>query len=65
LPREGDNPHRIKKTNVVGAEIKEVVGATRGRSGFSFAKCHDDNVMDKIREIYPIIMVKMMSLRAS
>jgi hypothetical protein len=65
LPREGVNPYRIKNINVVEAEIKEVFGVAKGRSGFSFANCHDDKVLDRIIEIYPIIMVKMMSLRVS
>lgn len=34
LPREGVNPHRIRNKVIDEAEIKEVFGATKGRSGF-------------------------------
>jgi hypothetical protein len=41
LPREGVNPHKIKNKVINEVEIKEVFGATKGRSGFSFVydKC--------------------------
>ncbi len=36
LPREGVNPHKIINKVIDEAKIKEVFGAAKGRSGFSF-----------------------------
>ncbi len=58
LPREGVNPHKIRNKDVDEVEIKEVFGATKGRSGFSFIDYHDDKLLDRIKEIYPIIYGK-------
>jgi hypothetical protein len=58
LPGEGVNPHKIKNKDVDEAKIKEVFGATKGRSGFSFVDCHDDKSLDRIKKIYPIIYGK-------
>jgi hypothetical protein len=58
LPRQGINPHKIKNKDVDEAKIKEVFGAARGRSGFSFTDYHDDKSLDRIKEIYPIIYGK-------
>jgi hypothetical protein len=33
-----------------------VFGHVRRRSGYSFASIHDDKVLDRIKELYPIIM---------
>ncbi len=33
-------------------------GHARGRSGYSFANVHDDKVLDRIKELYPIVYGK-------
>jgi hypothetical protein len=48
LPNEGVNPHRIKSKDVGEAEIRKVFGLVRGRSGYSFANCHDQKVLHRI-----------------
>jgi len=58
LPNEGVNPHRIKSKDVVEAEVRKVFGLTRGKSGYSFVDCHGQKVLDRIKEIYPIIYNK-------
>jgi len=58
LPNEGVNPHRIKSKDVGEAEMKMVFGLTRGRSGCSFANCHDQKVLHRIKEIYLVIYNK-------
>jgi hypothetical protein len=35
-----------------------VFGHARGRSRYSFANVHDDKVLDKIKELYPIVYGK-------
>jgi hypothetical protein len=36
-----------------------VFGEARGRSGYSFVDCHNDQVVDRIKEIYPIVYGKI------
>lgn len=33
-------------------------GLAKGRSGYSFVDVHDDKVLDKIKELYPIMYGK-------
>jgi hypothetical protein len=44
--------------NVVEAKVRKVFGLTKGRSGYSFANCLDQKVLDRIKEIYPIVYDK-------
>jgi hypothetical protein len=48
----------IKSKDAVEAEVREVFWATRGRSGYSFVDCHNHDVLDRIKEVYPIIYGK-------
>jgi hypothetical protein len=58
LPNDNVNPHKIKSKNVVEAKVRKVFGLTRSRSGYSFVDCHDKKVLNRIKEIYPIIYNK-------
>jgi hypothetical protein len=59
LLSEGVNPHRIKSKGVMEVEVRGVVGLARGRrSGYSFVDCHDQKVLDRIKEIFPVIYNK-------
>jgi hypothetical protein len=60
LPIERINPHRIKNKNV--QEI-ELFGEAQGRSRYSFVNCHNAQVMDRIKERYPIVYNKTNLLR--
>jgi hypothetical protein len=55
LSNEGINPHRIKNKDVQKVALKEMFGAVRRRSGYSFANCHNVQVVDRIKDIYPIV----------
>jgi hypothetical protein len=46
LSNEGINPHRIKNKDVQKVALKEVFGAARRRSGYSFANCHNRYILD-------------------
>jgi hypothetical protein len=59
LPSEVVNPHRTRSKEIHEVELKEVFGPIWGRSGYSFVNCHNAQVVDKIKEIYPIIYGKI------
>jgi len=58
LLSEGLNPHRIKNKDVQEVEIKEVFEEVWGKSGYSFVDCHHVQMVDRIKEIYPIVYSK-------
>jgi len=58
LSSEGINPHMIKSKDVQEVKLKEVFGVGR-RSGYSFANCHNVQMVDRIKEIYPIVYGKI------
>ncbi len=59
LPHEGINPHRLKTSeDVLELEMVQVFGPTRGRNKYSFADVHDEKVLDKVKELYPIVYGK-------
>ncbi len=55
LPSEGVNPYRIRSKDVHEVKLKHVFGPIWGRSGYFFVDCHNVQVVDKSKEIYPII----------
>ncbi len=44
--------------DVLETKMVQVFGLARGRNGYSFADVHDDNVLDRIKELYPIVYGK-------
>jgi len=60
LPHEGINPHRLRiGKDVLELEMVQLFGPTRGRSRYSFADVHDEKVLDRVKELYPIVYGKL------
>jgi hypothetical protein len=59
LLHEGINPCRLKMgKDLLEIDMVQVFGPIRGRSGYSFANVHNDKVLDRMEELYPIVYGK-------
>jgi hypothetical protein len=51
----GINPHRLRiGEDVLESEMVQEFGLAKRRSRYSFVNVHDDKVLDRIRELYPM-----------
>jgi hypothetical protein len=56
LPHEAINPHRLRTgKDVLELEMVEVFSPTRGVRKYSFVDVQDEKVLDRVKELYPIV----------
>lgn len=62
LPRKGKNPHKLRPPHDLhDKEVTDVFGPAKGRkgrSGYHYGECKDEEILARIAEIFPIVYLR-------